>query len=80
MSEWISVEDRLPEYGEKVLFRYVMDYKFPEKTISSKVKVGMCCGCLSSTNKNGHRYDLDARKHCYVFNVTHWMPIPEPPK
>ena len=80
MSEWISVEKRLPEYGLRILLFYSMDYKFPDKTKTNKLKNEISCGCLSSTNKYGHVWNIDIKKHCYIFNVTHWMPLPEPPK
>ena len=62
---WISVEDRLPEKS---------------------------CECLVATNIGGiyqvnysHRYkafnalDTDEAKYA-MRSVTHWMPLPEPPK
>jgi len=66
MSDWISVKDRLPENDDNylILFEYGR-YRFNERVI-----VG-----FYSNNKwcvSGHSNNLDT--------VTHWMPLPEPPK
>lgn len=64
MSYWISVEDRMPEVNESVI---------------------VCCKTpWGSDVFDGHRY----RKAGFVRDdyfsetagVTHWMPLPEPPK
>lgn len=58
-SEWISVEDRLPEMYEDVLC-YADGHSFYVDFICSD---GKWCDDESYTNR-----------------VTHWMPLPEPPK
>lgn len=63
MSEWISVENRLPDFAETVIF-----------TDGESVKVGRC---YKKFNGGWH----DQLSHAQsVNNVTHWMPLPEPPK
>lgn len=63
--EWISVEDKLPEYGNAVLVY-----------TSSGICIAHICGKTITGDKptwietNGD-YDF--------WNVTHWMPLPEPP-
>lgn len=63
--EWISVKDRLPDLHKEVLI-----YCYPHKAINF--------GHLAI---NGP--DVKG-KHCVVWAgllpVTHWMPLPEPPK
>lgn len=63
MSEWISVEERLPEYDEKVLIW----------TGRTTVR-----GYRSHTDKQGEHYKLNWPSNDAA-NVTHWMPLPEPP-
>ena len=63
MSEWISVEDRLPDTFEPVIVC--------RKKGKAERKV-----------EQGHR---ELNDWWYVYgtrtkNVTHWMPMPEPPK
>ena len=61
---WISVEERLPKYGERVLVfggftMYVAYY--------DKNRYG---------GESWHK--LNSKSH--YCNPTHWMPLPEPPK
>lgn len=61
MSEWISVNERLPEYGERVLVTEGHATFEASLSISHKwVRCDMALGWLE--------------------DVTHWMPLPEPPK
>ena len=63
--EWISVQDELP-----IAFVFVLMYS--EK--SDKIKIG---------SFNGERItfgDTSAHPSALDFGVTHWMPLPEPPK
>ena len=62
--KWISVEDRLPEKGECVL-------TFEPHCIDNPDK-GICCSVVGSgfTDKKSNGTPW----------VTHWMPLPEPPK
>ncbi len=62
--QWISVEDRLPEWGQRVIatngvfvgeaFRRIMDIWL--------------------------RYDDGAARACIADEVTHWMPLPDAPE
>lgn len=66
MSEWISVEERLPEQSVEVLvydFVDSMDVMFLE------------------VDDDGYRFWADDNGYEYsIHDVTHWMPLPEPPK
>lgn len=61
-SEWISVKDRLPEYGGRVIV--ALDEK------GTKI-----CGGLDSDRIGTHGEWVRWQGY-----VTHWMPLPEPPK
>lgn len=70
MAEWINVKDRLPEQDVYVLCNYIALGKHQYQTV----------GRLWSVNG---RWDLDDDSEYDVLNtkvVTHWMPLPEPPK
>ncbi|MBR2783031.1 MAG: DUF551 domain-containing protein [Firmicutes bacterium] len=64
MSEWISVKDRLPQVGEKVLtlskFGHIFDRALQEFS-----------GGIKLFSPDGLKPGRD---------VTHWMPLPEPPE
>lgn len=70
--EWISVDDRLPEIGDEVIVY----------TPNSRTKVTALCRLI--------RYEEDAEFFWDNFyggtnfhlkeSVTHWMPLPAPPK
>lgn len=78
MSEWISVEDRLPEDD------------FPKDTDRLMIKVLVC----STSGKYGvrtlsrQRWIMNFKQNTYspwqwskdARNITHWMPLPEPPE
>ena len=66
MSEWISVKDRLPEFGENVL-----TYS-PEEKVSPKY-------CNAYIGENGEWIERSFFERP-LGKVTHWMPLPEPPE
>lgn len=65
--QWISVEERVPEVGEDVL------------TLSATGAAR-----VMHLNKSGYDWSVEvSRWHGFLMprdSVTHWMPLPEPPK
>lgn len=68
MAEWISVKDRLPKRGEKVLA--YMD--FSQLGFDNEISDNTYMGKLVGTKKDVWVWQSDY--------VTHWMPLPEPPE
>ena len=64
VQEWISVEDRLPE--EKV--NCIVHYKHAYCDNDDYWAIGICF-------YNGEKFQMD-----WSYKVTHWMPLPKPPK
>ena len=65
MNEWISVEDRLPEYNTKCLVF------LPDGHLYNGIHVAYY------SDKRNMWVDLDTT---YLFDhPTHWMPLPAPP-
>ena len=64
VQEWISVEDRLPE--EKV--DCIVHYQHAYCDNDDYWAIGFCC------------YDGEKFQFNPAYKVTHWMPIPHPPK
>ena len=60
MTEWISVEDRLPEKDGKY--------------IVCTARGSVYCTRFKAYGKSGN-FQTDINTH-----ITHWMPLPEPPK
>lgn len=60
--EWISVRDRLPEPGQRVIAT--------NGTVSGEAYLGDCW----------KRYYGVGWQTAFDLPVTHWMPLPEPPK
>ncbi len=73
---WIPVTERLPENGQRCLV-YTTTHQI---------------GCFAKNLEKVDKYDFRGEKHhgwyyldsewgfCEILNVTHWMPLPEPPK
>jgi hypothetical protein len=72
MSKWISVKDRLPEPNVRVLVRDPSIPEFPRN--DSNVVIGHLRG-TNSYFLSGTWFVPDG-----FGQVTHWMPLPEPPK
>ena len=64
VQEWISVDERLPE--EKV--NCIVYYKHAYCDNDDYWAIGICF------------YDGDKFKMDWSYKVTHWMPLPKPPK
>ena len=64
VQEWISVNDRLPE--EKV--NCIVYYKHAYCDNDDYWAIGICF-------YNGEKFQMD-----WSYKVTHWMPLPKPPK
>lgn len=68
MSEWISVEDRLPKYACDVICYHKITGRFIGwlELLDPNIK-----DCHQWNNWEGERG---------IVPPTHWMPLPEPPK
>lgn len=66
MPRWIPVTERLPEEGEDVLVFGYWHEKFQPLM------------CYLSPHRKGEWFTTVAGQQ--VYTVTHWMPLPEPPK
>ena len=64
VQEWISVDDRLPE--EKV--NCIVHYKHAYCDNDDYWEIGICF-------YDGEKFQMDLS-----YKVTHWMPLPKPPK
>ena len=64
VQEWISVDERLPE--EKV--NCIVHYKHAYCDNDDYWAIGICF-------YNGEKFQID-----WSYKVTHWMPLPKPPK
>ncbi len=65
MSEWISVKEKLPKPYQYVLC-------FCEKGVHHLDRYIICC-----VTENDEWNDVD---YYDVSHISHWMPLPEPPK
>ena len=65
VQEWISVEDELPEVGGYVV------------CIAKRNPFSRFMPMVARIEKNGW---VNPMTEQYISEVTHWMPMPEPPK
>lgn len=66
--KWISVKERLPEKNDMYLAHLVHSYSHEDKYSC----VTVCFFNLNARSK----WAIEER----VYKVTHWMPLPQPPK
>lgn len=64
--KWIPVTERLPEEGEEVMVFGYWHEKFQPLM------------CYLSPHRKGEWFTTVAGQQ--VYEVTHWMPLPQPPK
>ena len=67
-NKWISVGDRLPEIGDEVLVLT----EFKDIRIYSYMRIDQETADVVWEDDYGHWEE--------IASVTHWMPLPEPPK
>jgi len=72
MNEWISIEDRLPEDDVRVLL--MTEKGFSVGAADHHDNVGVSWRIGNSMIAWDYEYNLDD------LEVTHWMPLPEPPR
>ena len=66
MSEWISVKERLPGEGKDVLVYATSKFIGGSKITTDRLE-------------EGEKHPIWIYTHGW-FEVTHWMPLPEPPE
>ncbi len=66
MTNWISVKDELPEFHKKIVF-YVNDQSAAMK------------GAFYRNRHKFKSYGKYTEVALYKEDVTHWIPLPEPP-
>ena len=78
MSEWISVKDRLPEIEQTVIvmqnFKENDHLKYNPYVMAEDVSGG-----IYWSDKEFYLDHPTSDFPCVLENVTHWMPLPEPP-
>lgn len=70
--EWINIEDKLPEYQERVLISAYKGYENGSEDHCVDI------ADRRFTNKDGHHW-MNSPDTLKGWIVTHWMPLPEPP-
>ena len=88
MNEWINVKDRLPdEYKEVIIYGNLTFTVLNFETGTAKQKVEKKKQVISGFLEDKENLEwikpvADCYKDCAteVVNVTHWQPLPKPPK
>lgn len=74
---WVAVSERLPEMEVDVLL--FDDWKTTAGGRRQDMKVGYLSEFTTRKTADGIAYSCEWRGHEFLFNITHWMPLPEPP-
>ncbi|MCZ2129210.1 MAG: DUF551 domain-containing protein [Bacteroidia bacterium] len=75
--QWVAVSERLPEMEVNVLL--FDDWKSTDGERMQDMKVGYLYEYTTRKTADGIAYSCEWRGHEFLFNITHWMPLPEPP-
>lgn len=89
--QWINVKDRLPEYNTQVLVFREKIYAKENASISDMLYEGHSIEVSSYSRadmtlvnryraKGDHSCDYCVKDDWTTTKVSHWMPLPEPPK
>ena len=76
VQEWISVDDRLPENGQEVFVAYVFPF---QNSLISKHFYSASIYYIDDGNGLVNRPHFE-NEGFHGMRVTHWMPMPQPPK
>ena len=71
--EWISVKDSLPKFDTPVLVHEIVKPEFEHISIS------IATLALLTESSAGKRPEFRGAEYQPI-DVSHWMPLPEPPK
>ena len=74
---WVAVSEKLPEMEVDVLL--FDDWKTTDGERRQDMKVGYLSEFTTRKTADGIAYSCEWRGHEFIFNITHWMPLPEPP-
>lgn len=67
--EWIKVEDRLPEFDAPIL----------AVNIKSSIINILIATLVEVRHGKDYKFPRFTNEDCNTCEVTHWMPLPEPP-
>ena len=79
LPEWISVKDRLPDPSTDVLL-IAHGWKGRSVYIGRLDKVESCKSWLTGLTNKASDWTICGFSYLVEPIVTHWMPLPEPPK
>ncbi|HCP8434983.1 TPA: DUF551 domain-containing protein [Escherichia coli] len=74
---WISCSDRMPEMGERQYYVLAADFKNNYPPSIPNTQVGVYGDWFNDGNPT---WDDGDGEELHLKEVTHWMPLPEPPK
>lgn len=74
---WVAISERLPEMEVDVLL--FDDWKTSDGERRQDMKVGYLSEFTTRKTAEGISHSCEWRGHEFLFNITHWMPLPEPP-
>ena len=75
--KWVSISERLPEIGVEVLL--FDDWKCTNGERRQDMKVGYLSEFTIRETADGISHSCEWRGHEFLFNITHWMPLPHKP-
>ncbi|HCO6917564.1 TPA: DUF551 domain-containing protein [Escherichia coli] len=77
LDDWISCSERMPEMGERQCYVLAADFKNNYPPNIPNTQVGVYGDWFNDGNPT---WDDGDGEDLYLKEVTHWMPLPEPPR
>ena len=75
---WVAISEQLPEMEVDVLL--FDDWKTSDGERRQDMKVGYLVETTTRQTANGIAVSCEWRGGDVFINITHWMPLPQPPK
>lgn len=80
MTKWISVKERLPEIGQHVLGFTTKGFDYVDRHLEGERHIDHIICYMINNGENNWFIEVLNKIAFELEDITHWMPLPEPPE